>query len=95
MPVFLNNAEAYAHTYRVWYHVFGGVAKLVIAPACQAGDRGFDPRHSRLVCISFLPVIEQFNHILGSSQWYRYYVCCGAMPSVRTGRSSKLPMGTR
>ncbi len=28
-------------------HAYGGVAKLVIALACQAGDRGFKPRRSR------------------------------------------------
>ena len=33
----------------------GGVAKLVIAPACQAGDRGFNPRRSR-----FAPIIRGF-----------------------------------
>ncbi len=31
----------------VFFH-YGGVAKLVIALACQAGDRGFEPRRSRL-----------------------------------------------
>ena len=28
-------------------HTFGGVAQLVRAPACHAGGREFDPRHSR------------------------------------------------
>ncbi len=30
---------------------YGGVAKLVIAPACQAGDHGFNPRRSRIAAI--------------------------------------------
>gem|GEM_PF-4383290 len=30
----------------IFFH-YGGVAKLVIASACQAEDRGFKPRHSR------------------------------------------------
>ena len=29
----------------------GGVAKTVIAPACQAGDRGFNPRRSRSIAL--------------------------------------------
>ncbi len=38
-----------------WYSMYvnkmtrGGVVKLVITPACQAGDRGFKPRRSRLL----------------------------------------------
>ena len=28
-------------------YTFGGVAQLVRAPACHAGGREFDPRHSR------------------------------------------------
>ena len=31
----------------VIYCTYVGVAKLVIALACHAGDRGFDPRLSR------------------------------------------------
>lgn len=31
----------------LYLHHTGGVAKKVIAPACQAGDRGFNPRRFR------------------------------------------------
>ena len=39
----------YAYLFRIAYSQYGGVAKLVIAPACQAGGRGFNPRRSRSI----------------------------------------------
>ena len=35
---------------------FGGVAQLVRAPACHAGGRGFEPRHSRQSSQRFAPL---------------------------------------
>lgn len=34
-------------TDKFYFHRSGGVAKTVIAPACQAGDRGFNSRRFR------------------------------------------------
>ena len=42
LTFFLQNDIVIKHS------VIGGVAKLVIASACQAEDRGFEPRHSRM-----------------------------------------------
>ena len=40
-------------TKRCWYITerYGGVAKLVIALACHAGDRGFEPLRSRQISL--------------------------------------------
>ena len=41
-----------------------GVAKLVIALACHAGDHGFEPRHSRIK----LPILEAFFYLRAIAQ---------------------------
>ncbi len=50
MQGFLCQCKDYIDTFLILGYIHqrhGGVAKLVIAPACQAGDRGFNPRRSR------------------------------------------------
>ena len=45
----------------IFNSLYGGLAKLVIALACHAGDHGFEPRNSRKLTLDFVGCLFYFK----------------------------------